>query len=1157
MPPEQPATPLENPVLYRDEYSKKVRLELLGPLSSDEEQERNSILTSKPTDVFSCGVIYPYGFMDFYGTSQFDDDDSVDAAQVEFFEDLENTTDENERRENTDDERNEVELTFDEDDIPDEVFTDNQNSQCSFGISFIAGDKEKLEIFVAFGSYVQSTIEQNGKEFKCYKRVQKTFELTVELCSSKPVGKKELGDENVELRYQIFGNENGTVRITLWLTNHREPDNAGDIWQKCIFQPELSAKCISGFLALGLESDGGLDEDTRSYALLYRNKKSYCRGHGCSGFWTVDENNNCVEVRSDFFPEFEIMPILPVGEGDRFKEINFSFYSNSRIDLGLSDESVNSSIFSNAKLLCEAYSKWILECRGNLTALPVSLQETAELNLVACENALSRMKKGLQRLQTNVLLIKSFRLANHAMWLQQVRGGLSSRFANDTYPEIGMDSEEIRQKSWRPFQLAFILMNLDGLPLGDDVNHDDSSIVDLIWFPTGGGKTEAYLGVAAIALCFSRFLNADSQATEVIMRYTLRLLTSQQFQRATYLILSLEYLRREGAFEDDAVQASEREFSAGLWVGRELTPNRLSDAHKHLKKMRTSGKKNKFAILECPWCKANLERSNEDNKYNPDYPGYSSFSSKQFSFVCPDTRCDFGGPGKNLPIYVIDEQLYESSPSLLLSTVDKFALLPWTDGPQKFLGKSVGKPPSLIIQDELHLISGPLGSVVGHYEGLLLGLMKSVDENKTTKIIASTATIRRAREQVRGLYDRRVAAFPPQGIDYDDSFFAREAKKNSSVGGKPVFGRRYIGVFPASDKSFITSQVKLLSALLQLPMQFTEELLPEKNDENFVNGRDERELPEVLEQEFKGMNPYGTLVWYFNAIRELSYADSLLSQDIAERIKTICRRYQIPFGLRRRAVNKKELTSRTKAFEIFEILQQLDLKWTPQRNSRAIDVLLATSMISVGVDIDRLGLMVVTGQPKNTSEYIQASSRVGRQEPGLVLTLYNQNRARDRSHFETFMGYHQAIYRFVEPTSVTPYSYKCRERALPGLLVGTAKHVLGLEDPMKLGEIENDLMVRMEEYFSRVEDASGSEEDVDAARYQLKELLEEWKKKIQDAQNNNQPLSWGKNFGAVEQFDLLKSYGQLQDENDFQAIGMMTSMRNVDVASTVNVVFAT
>ena len=300
-----------------------------------------------------------------------------------------------------------------------------------------------------------------------------------------------------------------------------------------------------------------------------------------------------------------------------------------------------------------------------------------------------------------------------------------------------------------------MILTISGVPLGE-FKLADRDLVDLIWFPTGGGKTEAYLGVAAFSICYSRILDPSFCGTEVLMRYTLRLLTSQQFQRATTLILALEFMRQKGAFEDERVTGSEAPFSAGLWVGGDLTPNQLKYARSDYKDLTKNGK-NRFAVLQCPWCKTSLEKDN--------YAGYK-WRDGEFSFTCPEKLCDYFK--KKLPIFVIDEQLYKNPPTLLLSTVDKFALLPWYDGPAAFLGRNSGKPPSLVIQDELHLISGPLGSVVGHYENLIFGVMEKY--GASPKIVASTATIRRAQEQSEGLYGRDVRAFPPQALDYDDLF---------------------------------------------------------------------------------------------------------------------------------------------------------------------------------------------------------------------------------------------------------------------------------------------------------------------------------------------------------------------------------------------------
>ena len=1149
-----------NALSFREEMSKRIRLELFGPLLSDTESDQKAAIKSKPTDVFSCGVFYPQDFTEFHGVDEHvGAEPTVDDAASSIDDELEPILNSKETGQKQQEEvRPEVEHQFDDGDVVDDIFSDNQQAPCSFGISFLVGDQNTLTIDVSFATYAAKRLETDGVKSTVFERNLWKFNLELELSAIGKLGSRELGDTGVFLVCLKRHPKDGQSNVTFWVRNRKEPLSASEIWKNCIFQPELVVRSSGSFHSVGAQAQLAQDDDTESNALLYRNVQSYSTGHGCAGFWELDEKEECRLVRSDFFPVHEIMPILPAGEGERFKGVDFEFFKNSRIDLGFEHKETQERIIDNASRLCASYENWIEVKRLETASLEGALFNTADRHLTKCEEALERMRQGVYRLQNDGNLMKAFRLANHGMWLQQLHGGLTSRYLDDgemAVPDI-LDSRA-QERSWRPFQLAFLLMNLDGLPIGDSdkINHEDSNLVDLIWFPTGGGKTEAYLGVAAVALCYSRIVDADCAGTEVIMRYTLRLLTSQQFQRATYLILALEKMRRDGVFGVADITNSEAEFSAGLWVGRELTPNRIADAHSHLKNMRSKGRQNKFAILECPWCKTSLEKSKRDKNSTSDFPGYRSLNSKSFGFFCPEMRCDFGKSNRALPISVIDEQLYAAPPSLLLSTVDKFALLPWNDGPQNFLGVSNAKAPSLVIQDELHLISGPLGSVVGHYEDLIFGVMKKADKKRTTKIIASTATIRRAREQIEGLYNRPVATFPPQGLSFDDSFFAEGAKKGDIVDGNPVFGRRYVGVFAAADKSNITSQVKLLSALLQLPMSYVEGFLPEKDVSNVVDGRDKRKLPLELPDSFAGMNPYGTLVWYFNSKRELSYADSLLTQDIAERIKTLCRRYGIPFGLRRRAVNKKELTARTKEFEIFEILKQLDIAWDPSRYSDAIDVLLATSMISVGVDIDRLGLMVVNGQPKNTSEYIQASSRVGRKQPGLVFTLYNQSRARDRSHFETFLGYHQAIYRHVEPTSVTPYSYKCRERSMAGLIIGTARHIFGISKPRQLPDVVDKLREDFENYFSRVREFTESEQDVEAARYQFETFIGLWLKKYQSADDNNrlEEFEWGTNYGPVEQFDLLKSYGQHQDEDEHEAIGMMTSMRNVDSSASLKV----
>ncbi len=1119
----------------RDALTKATRLEILGPVSTDSQELREQRLRVKPTSVFSCGIIFPRGYT---GDPPDESEDITDGISDE--------------TEEADQERSaysggqlveeDTVLLQDDGVASDDLIVNDERNQSSFGISFRCPPDSNISIEIYFAYYVQLSEKQEDRNISFFERREFRQEIWLDVGNKHEIGKRKLSYDGVNLYFLIRRDIGDTLQVSIGLINDKEVISSFEIYQNSIFQPEIVINCDQGFRPIHVAENIGRDNDTRSNALLYRDKEAFCKGHGCAGEWRVGTENRCSTVRSEFFPHFDIMPILPVEEAARFKNMDFSFYGNSRIDEGFDDEVGASQILSNLQKLVDAYGEWIGEREQELDALGVH-QSTGIEHLTLCRLAKERMSSGLELLKGSPLLFKSFRLANYAMYLQQLHGSIKRNTSGELIGDMPdpQSTSSRNERRWRPFQLAFILMNLDGLPLGK-FEPDSRDIVDLIWFPTGGGKTEAYLGVAAVAICYSRLLDPNFSATEVIMRYTLRLLTSQQFQRASLLILALEVMRQTGLFYSKDITESSHSFSAGLWVGGDLTPNKNDNARKKLSDLRTGNGKNCFAILTCPWCKKSLEADN--------YAGYKFSPTKGFEFFCPESKCFYYR--KSLPIYVIDEKLYETPPTLLLSTVDKFALLPWYEGPTAFLGRS-GKPPSLIIQDELHLISGPLGSVVGHYEDLILDVMSRYGQ--VPKIVASTATIRRAKEQVDGLYNREVSAFPPQGLSYNDSFFAVEACRvdEDREDVPKAHGRRYVGVFAASQKSHITAQRNLVASVIQFPMAFAKPLIVERTSPEESSGMPQFDFVPEAANKCKALNPYGTLVWYFNSLRELGYADSLLAQDISQHTKNICRRYDIPYILRRRAINSKELTSRTKENEIFKILEDLEIDWYVGENNKAIDALLATSMISVGVDINRLGLMVITGQPKNTSEYIQASSRVGRQKPGLVFTLYNQNRSRDRSHFESFIQYHQAIYRFVEPTSVTPYSYRCRERSLPGLVIGIARHIFDMKTPKLTESLESQIKQKLEAYVHRVVNKNDSD-DEQVVWDQIDKIIEVWKEMLSSAERANKNLTWGSIIASGDDERLLGVFGEAHDEEELERINMMTSMRNVDASSTVRII---
>lgn len=617
------------------------------------------------------------------------------------------------------------------------------------------------------------------------------------------------------------------------------------------------------------------------------------------------------------------------------------------------------------------------------------------------------MRDGIRVLADSEVALQAFCMANRAMQMQQYHSRRTARSLEDEWEEITADYKprESWMGRWRTFQISFILMNLSSVtPRPDGSFPEDRDLVDLIWFPTGGGKTEAYLGLAAYTIFLRRLTDPTNSGCTVLMRYTLRLLTSQQFQRASALICACETIRNK----EPELLGSER-ITIGLWVGQSLTPNRRAEALQTLNSMaRHSSAENKFQLLKCPWCGTKLD--------DKDHTGYkpTGRAPKTVRFVCPEKRCSYSSNKNPLPVLVIDEDIYETPPTLLIGTVDKFAMLAWREEAGRIFGAGTpDSPPNLIIQDELHLISGPLGTVVGLFEGVI-DLLCTENEVKP-KIVGSTATIRRAKEQCKSLYNRPTFQFPPPGLDISDSYFAAENREAA--------GRLYTGVFATGAPSFVSANIRTAASLLQGC----------------------RTLDPLGESGDSVRDPYWTLVQYFNSLRELGRSLTLLQADIPEYMWTIASRSQVPREKVRYLNKVEELTSRKTAQEIPEILEDLAVSYPQERGSgkTPVDALLATNMISVGVDVDRLGLMSIVGQPKTTSEYIQASSRVGRSKdaPGLVVTMYNPGKPRDRSHFEQFRAYHGSLYRYVEPTSVTPYSIPSLKRALHAVLIIIARHL--------------------------------------------------------------------------------------------------------------------
>jgi hypothetical protein len=926
-----------------------------------------------------------------------------------------------------------------------------------------------------------------------------------------PTGKNI--DLVLNLRNRSHGSEsdNSIHLLTFTLINKHKGAKDNIRNEDCFFQTSFTVraneKCFCPYRSAGSKTD---QDDEKSNQLLFRKKKTFAVGHGCSPGWIDNDSDNVDSIRTETVPSYEIKPIVP----NELRHVPLKMSEMSDLATG--------NITKNLLELNSEYEKWIQQQEVIAKSeLAGDFLTTAERHISSCRSCLLRMKEGVKLLETNVKVNRAFRLMNRAMLLQQLHYGIDLRKwivengsaisvqqavipdINDTNTWHKNIDGSLRVGSWRPFQIAFVLINLHSM---FDPKHSDREIVDLIWFPTGGGKTEAYLGLSAFTV-FLRKLNDKTEAgTSVLMRYTLRLLTAQQFQRAAALICACEIIR-----EKNKDELGIERITIGLWVG-ELTPNKRIDAIKALKNM---GKEetSPFVITKCPWCGSQMGLVNGTKK--EEIKGYKLRKIGEHDsvvFRCDNVyECDFSYDNFRLPLLVIDEDIYHSPPTLLIGTVDKFAILPWKPEARSIFGlfgNIRSSPPDLIIQDELHLISGPLGSMVGLYETMIEEFCTANDIKP--KIVASSATISRAKEQINSLYGRgieNVNIFPAQCLIAGDSFFAFE-ENNSAI----IPGRLYVGVYASALPSHATAQVRLISALLQ-------------------------SVKSMSVSEEKERDPYWTSLIYFNSIRELGHAATLIRADMMEYLNYMYKRKSIE-GDKRRFINvDRELTSRIGSGQITDILDEL-LKEYPKEKF-PIDICLATNMISVGVDIPRLGLMSVIGQPKTTSEYIQATSRVGRSKkgPGLVLTIYNCSKPRDRSHFERFQDYHSKIYSMVEPTSVTPFSPPARERALHAVLVGLIRFYSevnrNLPNPFPTSEIIAKVKAIILRRVSQID-----KEEIQKTVEMLERRLEQWRQRL--------PIVYG-SFQQTDNLPLMYPAGTNPSEQvKFRAWPTPTSMRNVD-----------
>lgn len=1199
----------------RNEYIARIKAELLGPGSEisipDAEHE---LITNSPDVRYSIGILFPKN-------NKLNADNNDSLRVEESSETSEELSDEDEVIADNENDKTEPVLPAEEENLDEEISLAAQNMPSSLGFTFLVSSNpqllkcevtfatyrkakmsdcripfypnfpEKYSVPIQLSSYVVYDSEEkclklcNGLNRKkvhdlyeqdfldvdeygifpamyklCdqlkggYVRIPHNVETVIDFSSGDYVDdNKRLDETSAKITALKRKFSENLYSITIMLVNDEEEKSNGT---RCLFQPVVKIKSeVNGFRFCeysSLVDFNVLDAEEQSLELQYRNKRVYGTGLGTSVNWDIDTDGKG-EIYNDFFPEVEVPSMdfsIPQGLGIHKDALSMRHLS----DL---DNTEKPQKLSELRSVVDAYGSWIDTLIDKQKELSGCYQSAAKVNIEGCLKAKSRMLAGLKILNDNSTAWTAFSLANRAMFMQRVHLKLQSDMADvDRYPgdeELTKSLETMNYSetngitgdnyAWRLFQIAFLLMSIESITNDSACDRD---VVDLIWFPTGGGKTEAYLGLTAFTIFFRRLAHLpESDGTTVIMRYTLRLLAAQQFTRASTLICACEYIRSDAVSRRPKYgkyPLGNTEITIGLWIGREHIPNTNTDAKKHLKELNDARtdtlqyakeQHNKFQVLKCPWCGTKLVKDRIGTKMVGTF-GYRMRNNRHFELFCPQESCFFNQQGK-LPIQIIDEELYACPPTLLFGTVDKFAMLPWKKEIGAFFAAgSDNRTPDLVIQDELHLISGPLGTMVGLYETAIDALC--THNGVRPKIVASTATIRRAKEQCSALYNREVSQFPHPGLDAEDSFFARESIINYD---HKVYGRKYIGLMP-SGKTKAMMEIRSIAALMQE-----------------INKMD---LPDDIKDKF------WTLTVYFNSLKDLGKCSTLIDDDVKDFIKRAA--YRIGSARDARMIARAdELTSRVNTTQLNETLDKLEKLCYSQENFQnkryPSNVLLATNMISVGIDVARLNVMLLVGQPKLTSEYIQASSRVGRSFPGVAFAMYDGSKSRDRSHYEQFKSYHESFYKHVEPTGATPFSKPARDRAIHAVIIAMIRV---LED--ELSAEKGAANFNRKDYASRIAEIKKyiTERASDISKRMNTELVDDsleialeidsvFEKWEQLAENfDEEHFYYGEKFLIKGPEDgegrLMKPFNTSRNDPAFDT---MTSMRNVDSTVAGNV----
>jgi hypothetical protein len=1016
-----------------------VRRQLMGPIGGLDEE-----LHEAPSYRYSVGVLFPQGAAIDVVIDDDVDDEGPDGTEL----------------------------------VDEAVSLANQNLPSSIGLSFFVEGSDAVRCRITCAEYV----EDGSGAVRRWRRQPLAWPAAGDDPATLSVDRADLdvlgGRARLVSRWRSLGS--GWL-VTVALVNAAEAEQVHvHDSTDCLFQVSLECSASGGTISEypAVEREFVVGEEAE-LELLYSYAKTFAIGHGCAAEWD-ESDGTATSVRTSQLPFVDVPPLVVAADDDQV--------------LGLLRLATlaESTLVAELGSFIDKYERWLETLSGSAAPASPNLADARERLLGRIDASIKRMRRGVESLSDPIVL-RAFRLTQRVMLRQMHHSSLDYGGAPNALSEAKVmpaaPDYDDPSKAWRRFQLAFILLCLPSIVDDDD---PDRLTVDLVWASTGAGKTEAYLALASIAILHRRFTRGDrSGGTTVLTRYTLRLLTSQQFERAARLVCALESMRDEIADLGDAV-------TIGLWVGAD-TPNTCQDAVSRAEETLAEDRPyNRFQLDRCPWCGTRIvpKRKSDRSHY-----GFTA-TNDQFRFNCPSGACEFN---RELPVQVVDERLYAEPPTFLIGTVDKFARLAWVGEAGALFGRGAVDPPALVIQDELHLLAGPLGTTMGLYESAIAGLCELL--GRPPKVVAATATIREAGAQAKGLFGRAAALFPPSGLDARDSYFTRI--------DETALGRGYLGVL-SPNHTPSTSFLRTCAALAQAPCEL--DLDPDHHD------------------------AYWTTVAYHNSLRELGKTVTFARDDIPAWIGVIAADPDVLRELPDAAV--MELTSNVSSAQIPASLARLEV---PADDPDAVGFVAATNMFSVGVDVGRLGLMVMNGQPKTTSEYIQASSRVGRRSvPGLVVSHYSATKPRDRSHYEQFVPFHESLYRWVEPTSVTPFSLPSRNRSLHAALVVLVRHGtrFGNNDGAHNFDPADPEIAKCIDLLVKVVDRADPDER-DPTSAHLVRLSEEWTEMVEWCVREGKQLR----YVAKKPFpSLLGRFG-----DSWGHWPTLDSMRNVDSSCRVQI----